>query len=183
MYCNTQHTLHTPSMLYTTRVCMHMHARSPSCLVDCGEVEILLGWISKWTLIEFPTVFLCDTLRPNVVHLKWKGMVVHGKHYFKDGCWYFGWISTFCPVDPIQHYWYQRTKVTASGEVWYSSVGRGTFTRCFCELAAKLKVISPIHSFVLYGGGESLYILTRGALVELVLFKDHISHLKCIISV
>lgn len=84
---------------------MHTHARSPSCLVNWGKVEILLGWISKWTSIEFPTVFLYDIVCPNIVHLKWKEMVLHGKHHFKGHCHYFGCISMLLSdFDPIQHY-------------------------------------------------------------------------------
>lgn len=84
--------------------CMRMHTRWPWCLVDRGAAEIWLCWISEWTLIEFPAVPSCDTACPNAVHLKWKGTVMHGKHYFKGHCCCFGWISMLLSDwDTVQH--------------------------------------------------------------------------------
>lgn len=103
-FAATHSVLHTHHPRFKPHTCMRMHTRWPWCLVDRGTAEIWLCWISKWTLIEFPTVSFCDTACPNVVHLEWKGMVMHGKHYFKGHCCCFGWISILLSDrDPIQH--------------------------------------------------------------------------------
>lgn len=103
--CNPQRAPHTRPRFKPPHTCMRMHTRWPWCLVNWGTAEIWLCWISKWTLIEFPTVSSCDTACPNAVHLEWKGMVMHGKHYFKGHCCCFGWISMLLSDwDTIQHH-------------------------------------------------------------------------------
>ncbi len=179
IYCNTQHALHTQSTL-TPHVCAHTRARSPSCPLNWGKAEILLGWISKWTSIEFPAVFHCDIVCPNIVHLEWKGMVLHGKHYFKGHCCYFGWISMFLSdFDPIQHYcmglisenkgYSPRRGLILACIPWCRQ--KGTSTRCvsvlLCAFCRAESFSFYLIFFVLYGKIASC-ILTRKAWADLV---------------
>lgn len=100
-----------PTVRSTHSIHTLSHTRACACIPDDHGAWWIEAqqkfdcWISKWTLIEFPTVSSCDTACPNVAHLKWKGMVTHGKHYFKGHCCCFGWISMLLSDwDPIQHH-------------------------------------------------------------------------------
>ena len=101
----------------------HTHTRSPARLANWGKVGILLGWVSKWTSIEFPTVFLCDIVCPNIVHLEWKrGWSCMGNIISKATAAilaeYQCYSQILIPYSTIVWVWYQRTKVIAQGKVW-----------------------------------------------------------------
>lgn len=117
-------TTHSTFYMHNTRL-QHARqpARSPARLANWGKVEILLGWISKWTSIEFPTVFLCDIVCPNIVHLEWKrGWSCMGNIISKATAAilaeYQCYSQILIPYSTIVWVWYQRTKVIAQGKVW-----------------------------------------------------------------
>lgn len=105
--CNTQHALHTPATL-TPHACARTHVpdHHHAWWIETKQEFDWVCFQSEHRL-NSPLFFLCDIriVCPNVVHLKWKGVVLHGKDYFKDNYFYFGWISMLCSdFDPIHHY-------------------------------------------------------------------------------
>lgn len=179
--CNPQRGPHThPPRFKHPRMCVHMHTRWPWCLVDQGTAEIWLCWISKWTLIEFPTVSSCVTACPNVVHLKWKGIVMHGKHYFKGHCCCSGWISILLSDwDPKQHDCMgliskQRLQPQARFDPPVQAEGHTQdVSEAFCRAENNC-----IHYSIIWFYIEKICILTKGALVNLLLFSSYEFYLK-----
>lgn len=115
--------IHKPR-LHTTVQRRHTHIRSPSRFVKSEIEEILLGWISKWALIEFSSVSLCDIVCPNVAAFGTKMDGLAWKRLFQRPLLLFclninATLRFWSHTARLYGVWYQRTKVIAQGEVSY----------------------------------------------------------------